>query len=258
MATSKIPGIKHHDASVFSPIPARTPGICGILDQGDITICTLAGDSGGPVGFEDHGMCYLGGSYGQALQAQKTIPPAGGAPSSHSATQPTTQPGSWDGRSPPSWPAFNANRATRERFGIDMAMYFSKWAKEHPCCVPDPITLAAQWMMESNWGRSSLTQATNNLGNIKGTGPAGTTKANTLEILGGKSVTVNAGFRKYHNLGEFFQDYTDLICKDARYANARGKSGRAYFQALRNAGYATDTDYVNKAMQFFHQLGGAK
>ena len=80
MATSKIPGIWHHDASVFSPIPARTPGIWGILDQGDITVWTLAGDSGGPVGFEDHGMCLLGGGYGQALQAQKTIPSAGDAP----------------------------------------------------------------------------------------------------------------------------------------------------------------------------------
>ena len=80
MATSKIPGIWHHDASVFSPIPARTPGIWGILDQGDITVWTLAGDSGGPVGFEDHGMCLLGGGYGQALQAQKTIPSAGDTP----------------------------------------------------------------------------------------------------------------------------------------------------------------------------------
>jgi hypothetical protein len=80
MATSKIPGIWRHDASVFSPIPARTPGIWGILDQGDITVWTLAGDSGGPVGFEDHGMCLLGGGYGQALQAQKTIPSTGDKP----------------------------------------------------------------------------------------------------------------------------------------------------------------------------------
>ncbi|HEX5245478.1 MAG TPA: hypothetical protein VFW23_19620 [Tepidisphaeraceae bacterium] len=80
MATSKIPGIWRHDASVFAPIPARTPGIWGILDQGDITVWTLAGDSGGPVGFEDHGMCLLGGGYGQALQAQNTIPSAGDTP----------------------------------------------------------------------------------------------------------------------------------------------------------------------------------
>ena len=111
-------------------------------------------------------------------------------------------------------------------------------------------------MLESDWGRNPLVQATNNLGNIKGTGPAGTTKADTKEHVRGQDIIVNAGFRKYHNLGEFFQDYANLICSNPRYKNARGKAGRAYFQALKDAGYATDQNYVDKAMQIYKQLGG--
>lgn len=75
------------------------------------------------------------------------------------------------------------------------------------------------------------------------------------EVIDGKRVKVNDPLRKYHNLEEFFADYNDLICKNDRYNEARGKSGREYFQALKDAGYATDPDYVDTAMKLYRQLG---
>lgn len=114
--------------------------------------------------------------------------------------------------------------------------------------------MVAQWMMESNWGRSKLTQSTYNFGNIKGQGPAGSTAQDVPEHINGADVVVGANFRKYHNPQEFYEDYYKLICGTPRYKDARGKIGREYFQALKDAGYATDPDYVNKSMQFYDQL----
>jgi hypothetical protein len=194
-----------------------------------------------------------------------TLDPTGTTAATQPATRPTSGPTTgpaWGNLPPeptlppPQWPSQDADRNAREHFAHELELYFASWKDQHPCCVRDSLTLAAQWMMESNWGRSNLTQATNNLGNIKGTGPAGSTNADTTEHLNGNDVTVNAGFKKYNNLQEFFQDYTNLICNNPRYKNARGKSGREYFQALKDAGYATDPDYVDKAMQIYKQLGG--
>ncbi len=139
-----------------------------------------------------------------------------------------------------------------------MLAHFNGWIDNNPnnCgCPLDSQSLVAQWMMESNWGRSKLTQPTWNFGNIKGTGPAGSTKQEVPEHIGGKNVRVDANFRKYHNPEEFYEDYYKLICGNDRYKNARGKVGREYFHALKDAGYATDPDYVEKAMQFYDQLG---
>jgi flagellum-specific peptidoglycan hydrolase FlgJ len=136
--------------------------------------------------------------------------------------------------------------------------HLNAWIDNHPnkCgCSLDPETLVAQWMMESNWGRSSLVQSTWNFGNVKGQGPAGSTKANVPEHIGGKNVVVGANFRKYHGPEEFYEDYYKVLCGNDRYKNARGKMGREYFQALKDAGYATDPDYVDKAMQIYKQLG---
>jgi peptidoglycan hydrolase FlgJ len=109
-------------------------------------------------------------------------------------------------------------------------------------------------MLESGWGTSSVVAVTNNLGNLKGRGPAGTTHANVPEYYMGRLYTEPSNFRKYHDLLEFLQDYAQFICKNKRYARAKGKIGRDFFQALKDAGYATDPNYVEKSMSIYNQL----
>jgi hypothetical protein len=172
------------------------------------------------------------------------------SPTSAPATGPTTKP-SWDDIFPnegpqpmPQFPTFPGDsRAAREAFARAMLAHFGAWMDNNSSkcgCSLDAQTLIAQWMMESNWGRSKLTQATWNFGNIKGQGPAGSTNQNVPEHIGGRDVVVGANFRKYNSPEQFYEDYYKLICGNDRYKGARGKIGRDYFQALKDAGYATD------------------
>ncbi|NBD34571.1 MAG: hypothetical protein GVY30_01065 [Chloroflexi bacterium] len=156
-------------------------------------------------------------------------------------------------------------REYRENFARMMkgiyAMYqdlFATKENEDWCCKLDPCTLAAQWMHESTWGSSRLARETFNFGGIKGEGPAGSYNINTGEHLQGQDVVVNANFRAYNNILEYMDDYTRLICTKDRYEEARGKSGREYYEAIKNAGYATDPNYVEKNMAMYNQLGCGK
>ena len=57
-----------------------------------------------------------------------------------------------------------------------------------------PEVVAAQWALESNWGKA--TSGTNNYFGLKGVG----TNANTQEFINGKWVTINAGFVNFPDL----------------------------------------------------------
>src|SRR6266487_6127135 len=129
----------------------------------------------------------------------------------------------------------DAARADRERFGRGIMNQFADLQRLNPdkCCKLDPCSLAAQWMAESNWGRSGLAIDAKNLGGIKGRGPAGSYNAKTREFEGETQVQIRDNFRAYHNYPEFYADYANLICKADRYKNARGKKGREYYEALK-------------------------
>jgi len=114
-----------------------------------------------------------------------------------------------------------------------------------------------------------------NLGNIKGTGPAGSVTILTKEyytvaqveaarragvlvqIIGLDNrdnskwiVQVRDVFRAYRNYGEAIDDHYALL-KKPRYVNVglwEAKTPLAYATALKTAGYATDTAYVEKIM----------
>jgi flagellum-specific peptidoglycan hydrolase FlgJ len=149
------------------------------------------------------------------------------------------------------------SRDEREQFAKDIKSQFEAWNKTHDCCGLDACTLAAQWMLESNWGRSKLTKKTKNLGNIKGIGPAGSVDKDAWEVdPQGNGYSEKSSFRKYNSFPEFYADYCKLICKDKRYKDARGKKGRAYFVELKKAGYATDPNYVSTVMGIYNQLWG--
>lgn len=111
--------------------------------------------------------------------------------------------------------------------------------------VPASIILA-QAALETGWGSSAIGDAKNLFG-IKGTGPAGSINVPTREVVNGRTVTVNANFRKYNSWQESIEDHGKLL-QNARYANClKYKNDPDQFaRELQKAGYATDPSYASK------------
>jgi flagellum-specific peptidoglycan hydrolase FlgJ len=151
----------------------------------------------------------------------------------------------------PKIPGQNASRVEREAFAHALAKQFDAWQKANPCGYTiDALSASAQWMSESNWGKSGLSASAKNLGGIKGIGPKGTYSAKTKEVFNGKEVTITDGFRAYNSFTEFYVDYRKI----ANRMGVVGKSGKQFYQALINAKYATDPSYVSKVEQIYNQL----
>lgn len=75
-----------------------------------------------------------------------------------------------------------------------------------------PSVLMAQATLESGSGRSGLGQAPNyNLFGIKGSYKGASVGMSTKEHVGGGTITINAGFRKYSSWKESMEDYATLL-----------------------------------------------
>jgi len=122
------------------------------------------------------------------------------------------------------------------------------------------VTPAAQWVAEktgipaaamigmaaneTGYGKYA---AGNNLFGIKGSGPAGSTNAQTWEDYGQGPVQIRDNFRAYSSPAQSFQDFADLIQNAPRYAKALGQNTvEGFVGALKQGGYMTDPDYVGK------------
>lgn len=109
------------------------------------------------------------------------------------------------------------------------------------------LTLA-QAILESNWGKSSLSKNANNIFGIKADKywKGAYMEFPTKEYLNGKWVTVNAKFRRYSSIDESIQDHTIFLTKP-RYKNVIGQTDykKATYEIWK-AGYATDPNYPNK------------
>lgn len=119
--------------------------------------------------------------------------------------------------------------------------------------------ILAKAMLESNYGRSSLTvQGFNFFGMKSGsswTGPV--ISLPTKEQDGsGSEYTVVADFRVYANAEEGFRGYGEFIHNNNRYANALNFPGNPiqYITEVRAAGYATDVNYVSKLTPIVNQV----
>jgi flagellum-specific peptidoglycan hydrolase FlgJ len=112
--------------------------------------------------------------------------------------------------------------------------------------VPASVTIA-QAILETGWGKHTIADA-NNLFGIKGTGPAGSITVPTHEVVNGAETTVDAAFRKYHNIGESVEDHADFFVVNKRYAHALevASDANSFAQEIQRAGYATDPDYAAK------------
>jgi len=113
-----------------------------------------------------------------------------------------------------------------------------------------PMVAAAQWALESAWGQAQ--SGRHNYFGIKGGGRS----VSTQEFINGRMVTVNASFRDYASPLESAKDYVALM-NNGRYAPglAAAKTPRQAVQAIKDAGYATDPDYVNKVVAIMTKQG---
>jgi len=115
-----------------------------------------------------------------------------------------------------------------------------------------PECVAAQWALESNWGKDA--SGTHNYYGLKGSG----TTVNTQEFINGQWVTIKAGFLDFPDLytctcylvDRWYKDYGTY--KGVNRANSRNNCA----DLLVAEGYATDPAYSTKLIQIMDkQLG---
>ena len=120
-----------------------------------------------------------------------------------------------------------------------------------------PSITAAQAILESGWGNSSLAQAPNhNLFGIKDSDDWGgdTVVVPTQEYLNGRYITINAAFRKYSSWNDSVVDHAKFFTSTEWRKNNYRKvinatDYRIAAQELKNAGYATDPGYAGKLIR---------
>lgn len=115
-----------------------------------------------------------------------------------------------------------------------------------------PELVAAQWALESAWGKS--TSGAHNYFGLKGEG----TKRKTQEVINGKTVTVTAGFLDFEDIGQCVQYLVDRWYKD--YKQYKGVNNSSSVDAaakdLVKQGYATDPVYAEKLMRLVRDQKG--
>ena len=117
-----------------------------------------------------------------------------------------------------------------------------------------PEALLAQAALETGWGEHVMSTgnggSSHNLFGIKADPrwEGDRVRRVTLEYENGIAVQRRESFRAYESFDESFQDYVDFLRNNPRYVDALASThdSRAYFQALQQAGYATDPRYADK------------
>lgn len=108
----------------------------------------------------------------------------------------------------------------------------------------------AQAILESGWGKSSLSTIGKALFGIKaGNSWKGKVyNAKTKECYDGSTfVTIDASFRAYNSWEESINDHSALLCGLSRYKNIIGETDyKKACKAIHVAGYATDPTYADK------------
>jgi N-acetylmuramoyl-L-alanine amidase len=116
------------------------------------------------------------------------------------------------------------------------------------------ITIA-QAILESGWGSSELYQNANNSFGIKWTNGCGYDKylITTKEVVNGKTISVQAYFRKYNSLAESVKDHSIFLQKD-RYNNLIGDTDyKSVANKLYQDGYSTSPEYPSKLIKLIEQ-----
>jgi hypothetical protein len=116
-----------------------------------------------------------------------------------------------------------------------------------------PELVAAQWALESGWGKH--TSGRHNYFGLKGPGTA----QKTQEVVNGKTVTITDEFLNFRSLSECVEYLVDRWYKDF---TANGKTYRGVNNAscretaareLQRQGYATNPDYASRLIALMQQ-----
>lgn len=119
-----------------------------------------------------------------------------------------------------------------------------------------PSITVAQAILESGWGRSSLSTQAHNLFGIKGSYNGRSVTMRTREVYGGRSVYINDAFRAYANNSESVEDHGNFLYVNSRYHNLLGDTNYASVaRKLRADGYATDPNYANALIRLVQTYG---
>lgn len=154
-------------------------------------------------------------------------------------------------------PAYKAPIAADQQAFIDALYPHAQKAAEQ--LGTDPKAIIAQAAVETGWGQHVIHdgdgQPSYNLFGIKAGRDWQGKQAvvDTLEFEQGVPTRQKAAFRAYESIGDAMQDYVQFLQQKPRYADAveQGQNSRGYFDALQQAGYATDPAYADKLMAVF-------
>ncbi len=117
-----------------------------------------------------------------------------------------------------------------------------------------PELVAAQWALESNWGRN--TSGTHNYFGLKG---SGTTKT-TTEYVNGVPISIRDGFLNFGSLQESVEYLVTRWYKDYKQYSGvnNAKSTSEAAKQLVTQGYATDPAYSSKLLSIVERQAGKK
>ena len=119
-----------------------------------------------------------------------------------------------------------------------------------------PSLTAAQAIIESGWGQSSLASQYHNLFGIKGSYNGHSVTLPTREVYGGSSVIINDAFRAYDNNSQSVQDHGYFLVANSRYHNLLWKTNyRNVTYLIRADGYATDPSYTTTLNSVIERYG---
>ncbi|OTN75127.1 hypothetical protein A5886_000197 [Enterococcus sp. 8G7_MSG3316] len=121
--------------------------------------------------------------------------------------------------------------------------------------------MIAQAILESGWGRSSLSKAPNyNLFGVKGSYNGQTVYMSTLEYLNGQWVTMSEPFRQYPSYTQSFQDNASVIRSNSYYSGAWKSNTSSYLDATAwlTGRYATAPNYASSLNAVIQQYGLTK
>ncbi len=121
-----------------------------------------------------------------------------------------------------------------------------------------PSMTVAQAILESSWGKSTLSKKYYNFFGMKaGSNYKGeTVTLKTTEEINGKIVTVNGTFRVYHSFNQGIEGYYQFITGYSRYSNLIGETDyKAACRKIKEDGWATDSKYTTKLINLIETYG---
>lgn len=119
--------------------------------------------------------------------------------------------------------------------------------------IPASVSLA-QWALESGWGKHMPPGSNNPFGmKVRAGHDDPSVTVPTREVIHGKSVTVQAPFRRFASIADAFDAHAELLATASVYARARAHlvDPDAFADALTGV-YATDPNYGTMLKSIMH------